>query len=509
MKQKKKEIRYAAIFILIPLLSCTIYSAIQGLTLWQISPFTSLWNDEIFYYKQIEGIVNSGAPFGYFGYNGSSADVGTLGAWSPFLLYPYALIGKFFGTTPHLLLICNILFITIAFAVFYFLAKPNLAQIILIASLFLAAPIFTRYISSFMAEPLLFAAVIVFAGFTIHFQNSDYTRKSIYIFCILAIYFSLCRPWLLIFLIIPAYYLFKKSRLESVVMFLGSVLVFTFIYIFYVLPRCAAYFSPIINTTMFTVFKNQGFFEFIGYTFFTVFNAIKSIVKAMLFGITNPTDISSSYYLFFILGLILTVYLIYSLMKKPKENHKHIVTCFGIISIMAIVLLTVIVFYTYKQGSRHLLSLCIFAGFIICMQYMPKSKLQIALIMLFIGIFGWSISSYEYIFKLPNNIEQSIIMSEVSKLSTAFTASPNNDNWGNTVAYIYPNVNPNYCYFLPNGAGINLHLEDYLYENFCNIKSKYILTSYDENKVNLYKNSGWELLTQGKDFVMYQNIMQK
>ena len=58
---------------ILPLVCCLVYCGVQGRSLGEVYPPCSEWNDELFYYKQVEGIVNYGYPQGYFGFNESHA----------------------------------------------------------------------------------------------------------------------------------------------------------------------------------------------------------------------------------------------------------------------------------------------------------------------------------------------------------------------------------------------------------------------------------------------------
>ena len=50
------------------------------------------WNDEAAYLQMIKNCITSGNPVGYWGFNGNHAIVGTGGAWSPAIIWPYAIL---------------------------------------------------------------------------------------------------------------------------------------------------------------------------------------------------------------------------------------------------------------------------------------------------------------------------------------------------------------------------------------------------------------------------------
>ena len=87
----------AVLMALLPLLCCLVRTAAEGRSIGQVYLPSSEWNDELFYFKQVEGIVNYGFPRGYFGFNESHALQLSFAAWSPVLVFPWILWGLLFG----------------------------------------------------------------------------------------------------------------------------------------------------------------------------------------------------------------------------------------------------------------------------------------------------------------------------------------------------------------------------------------------------------------------------
>ena len=92
----KTEKRYMLLFkvllmALLPVVCCLVTCAMQGKAIGEVYLPTSEWNDELFYFKQVEGIVNYGYPRGYFGFNESHALKLSFAAWSPVLVFPWIL----------------------------------------------------------------------------------------------------------------------------------------------------------------------------------------------------------------------------------------------------------------------------------------------------------------------------------------------------------------------------------------------------------------------------------
>ncbi|MBE6894305.1 MAG: hypothetical protein E7483_01675 [Ruminococcaceae bacterium] len=500
-----KKLISGILFALIPLFVCVLYAALQGVLIWDITPQSSMWNDELFYYKQIEGMVNSGMPLGYFGYNESTAATGTLGAWSPFLLYPYVLLGKLFGFTPYHTMWFNILLTTIALAVFYILAKPNTQQCITIAVLFIGLPVVARYVLSFMAEPLFFAAAIIMAGIAVKFQKDGYSKTLAAICYILVVYFALCRPWFLIFVFVPGYYQFKENWKKSILSMIASIAVFAMVYVLFSVPRCAPYFTPIINTEMFDVLVENGVLEFVKYVLYTVFFAVTSVIKASVEYFSSSNQFTDIYFLFVITAATLLFIVVQKTIRKEFDS-QFAVFC-GMTLILIIVFVALVLLYTYIQGARHLISVCLFALLVTVMQKLPKGKIFKAVVVTALIITGWTSTKSDYIYKLPTAEypqDYIVVTEEAVMLSASFTADKQADRWDNTVVYDFPNLNVNYCYYLPENTGINLCMHSYVLDNHKDIKAKYVLSSNEKTLKEEYLAYGWDILKEGTDFVLYQ-----
>ena len=61
----------ALLLAMLPLVCCLVYCGSQGRSLGEVYLPSSEWNDELFYYKQVESILKFGYPLGYYGFNES------------------------------------------------------------------------------------------------------------------------------------------------------------------------------------------------------------------------------------------------------------------------------------------------------------------------------------------------------------------------------------------------------------------------------------------------------
>ena len=200
----KKNIRFykAALMAFLPLVLCVITCALQGYAIWDAYLPASEWNDELFYFKQVDGMVKYGFPYGYFGFNESHAEVLSFAAWSPVLVWPWLIWGFLFGWELISPIYCNIAIMMIAVFLFVWVVKPNWKQMVRMAVLFAAFPLFTRYMLSGMPECTCFGMLIVFFGFAYAYMQEEKKTSIIGMFVISGL-LTLMRPYMIVFMLLP------------------------------------------------------------------------------------------------------------------------------------------------------------------------------------------------------------------------------------------------------------------------------------------------------------------
>ncbi len=162
---------------LLPLLCCVVYCASQGRGIGEVYLPSSVWNDELFYYKQVEGIVNYGYPQGYFGFNESHALKLSFAAWSPVLVFPWIIWGFLFGWNLMSPVICNIFLMMLCCFLFVWLVRPSWKQLGILTFLFCLYTPFVRYMLSSMPEVICFAMLIIFYALAVNYQRREKTYK--------------------------------------------------------------------------------------------------------------------------------------------------------------------------------------------------------------------------------------------------------------------------------------------------------------------------------------------
>ena len=200
----------ALLLALLPVACCVAYCAAQGHWIGDVYLPISEWNDELFYYKQVEGILSHGYPQGYFGFNESHALKLSFAAWSPVLVFPWVVWGLLFGWNLMSPVVCNIVVMSLCCFLYVWLVRPSWKQLGVTALLFGLYNNFARYMLSGMPEVLCFAMVILFYALAVNYLRRKKDYEIIVLF-LMACVMTLMRPYLALFLLLPSWFLIRSG----------------------------------------------------------------------------------------------------------------------------------------------------------------------------------------------------------------------------------------------------------------------------------------------------------
>ncbi|MBQ7283656.1 MAG: hypothetical protein IJW74_02210, partial [Oscillospiraceae bacterium] len=286
-----------------------------------------------------------------------------------------------------------------------------------------------------------------------------------------------------------------------------SSFAFILIYSKFVSPRCADYVVPIIDTYVFDILKNEGVVSFVKEVLISVFTAIKDILYYELVEPYIYMDVTVTYVILLVLIAWIAGVTVYRIIKE-KQCNNFMDMALGTLFIAVAITGAVFVFYMIEQGSRHLAAVAVFVQIITAVYFMPKKKLVTAAMIILIFAIGWKnvdVITRNYVLPTDEDYFDTLpIEEDAARLEQAFEVVDTGNPWDNTVAYMYSNVDMNYCYSLPVGCGINICWENNLSDDFDDLKSKYVFTDYKEDTYEAYKNAGYEIIMQGEEFVLYQ-----
>ena len=156
--------RLYILYVLLPLIAIGIFCLRYNQNIFNYFLPNSQWNDEVIYYKTIEGITEYGIPQGYFGYNESRASIGTFGAWSPIIYVFDAIWGGVFGWNLYSPIIVRIVFACIGMLIYAALVRPNVRNSLFIWLFVISFSLYARYLSSQMADCYMVTLLVIYAG---------------------------------------------------------------------------------------------------------------------------------------------------------------------------------------------------------------------------------------------------------------------------------------------------------------------------------------------------------
>lgn len=254
----------------LPLLCCLVYCAGEGRSLAEVYVPSSEWNDELFYFKQVESILNFGYPQGYFGFNESHALKLSFAAWSPILVFPWLIWGVVFGWNIMSPVFCNIFLICLVCFLFVWLVRPAWKQMGVLTLLFCLYKPLVRYMLSAMAEVICFAVLIFFYSLAVNYLRREKDYKLVILLATSGL-MVLMRPYMALFMLLPIYFWIRggKNRAGKWRRAVGGVIFMAAVLGIYVCINHylgAEYFTPLFYTDWITSFFEEGLFGGIYYT---------------------------------------------------------------------------------------------------------------------------------------------------------------------------------------------------------------------------------------------------
>jgi len=472
------------LFAIIPFVACVLVCLKDGIWITDIYIANSQWNDEVFYYKMIGAINQYNQPLGYFGYNGSFAYIGRFGSWSPMLFVFYIIYAKVCGWSMLAPVYCNIIVMTIAMAVFAFLAEPTKKQMFSIGLLYCSGTIFTRYMFSVMPEIAIYALIIVYIGFSVKmFRQKEGVYSTSYeiILNILTLILTLMRPYWLLLSIIPGVHWYFRTKKKRIIV-LEIVWTFVCVGLFFGISRylCAAYYTDIIKYDWLKLLLDNPI-EGIYNIFYIFVSGMREILSQICLGIVKG-DSSGSIYVLYAMAII---YFVITQNRCLDGNKAEKYAVRYSLFYFCIMLLAIIYFYSIPVGSRHI------TGFIFAFIFL-FSLLEISYkrYLIFLGVFLWLLfirATEIYTYQIPVFSEEKELALHKGRNELEEGGNlidyESNDPWDNTIIWLYADesiVDFTYLYALPDGIGIELYFKDKLISEFEELLPKYILTNSDE-----------------------------
>ncbi|WP_033152057.1 hypothetical protein [Pseudobutyrivibrio ruminis] len=476
----KKNTTIFAIAALTTLVSMIVYMLAQGLWFNKLSISCSMWNDEMFYYKQIEGMVDYGSPQGVFGYTESHAIRGTYGAWGPVILMPFVIFGKVFGWNLASPIIFNALIMTIAFICYYFLLKPTIEQQIFTSLIFISYGISTRYIFSGTPEIMVTALGLIYCLLVYKvIKEEDSIGMRIASYVIIA-YLTSAKGFFASLSLLMMVALLKRRKYVELIIQVIIILTTMFAFLYISKYYAAPYFFTLIDME---ALKNPS----------AVIDLFKSSAEESFGYMKEALLLRSSmrgswYLLFFVLGILLIKDLI------TKRNLYRLAAVIVWLSLIV----AMWVLYDATEGCRHLMNFTIIGFLMVAHDY--KSKI-IKVAIIAVALYCCWLTTDTYYTGLPEKDEA--LYNAIQDQSLEEVMPITDDEWDNTVVWTLTS-SFNELYALPSGFGISCCFEDYPLYYIQNVQSKYVTTCIDGDVDKLLSAYGCQVVAEYGQIKIYK-----
>ena len=529
----------AVLMAALPLLCCLVYCAGQGRSIGEVYLPGSEWNDELFYFKQVEAIVNYGYPQGYFGFNESHALKLSFAAWSPVLVFPWIIWGLLFGWNFMSPIICNILLLTLAMFLFVWLVKPTWKQLGILTLLFCLYTPFVRYMLSGMPEIICFSLLILFYGIAVAYLKRESTAKLVWMF-VLSGLLTLMRPYMLLFLALPAFLWVRKSKWKGVI---GSGLVIGVVLAIYAAIKHylgAEYFHPLFFTDWITAFFDRGFFGGVHNFFGTLYWKGKDFINHTVQGFTNGLASGAFFggYLIMLAVLLLQSLADFSKWRRLRREASEGKESKGVAEVKGAqeaeartlgsqllveahlalsfigMLFALLLMYKLTEGSKHLLTFMAAGIFIVSLMRTKFYKKAVLIGASFVYLYSYmAVNPYDYQtpFVDAARREQVEEWQEIFAGELALTGE-DVPNYDNAIIWVFSDKTPEgsvtnkwqLLYGLPKGFGISCCYSDYILEHFDMLQNRYIATVTDGEIDIRCREAGYRQVGRDEDMVVYE-----
>lgn len=503
-----KNLIKALLMSLLPLLAGSLLCAADGRTIGEVSLTASEWNDELFYYKQVEAILNYGFPQGYFGFNESHAVYLSFAAWSPVLVFPWLLWGFVFGWNLMSPIYCNLFVMMLAMFLFVYLTKPDRKQLGILAVLYVSHLFLTRYSLSGMPEVLCAAMAVIFLALCYNYEEIPKGYKLGILFGMVFI-MTLMRPYLLMFVLFPAYHCFRKYKWKGLAApFLTMAAAFA-CYLWINKYLSAEYFTPLFKTQWLTQFREAGIWAGLRFTLREVWNQMRQLGEKLREGVLAGIPAGVLYIQFLVVTLILGMQSVKEWKKKEKStgNRFLFLYCVGIFA-------AILLMYKLTEGSRHLVTYITMGVFAIGMMETRFYKKAAVTAVVFL-LFYQKMPVSPYLYELPYETEQKA--EDYQYWQTVFgqeltIQEENVPNYDNVVIWTLKDnaagqeklTEWQMLYALPKGYGISCCELNFVTENFDRLQSRYLAAVPGGSVDKLCREKNKELIGSSQGMVLYR-----
>lgn len=515
---RKDDNKHQAIKILcaflFPLAVCALHCLRLSGSLGDVYLPNSQNNDDLFYFKQIEAMIEYGIPQGFFGFNESHAANLSFAAWSPLTLIVWVFWGKLFGWTVSSYYWCNIFFHGIALAFFTWQTKPKFKQMLAAGILIGLFPGFSKYTLSCLVETHMISYMIIFYGMALGYVRKPAKWKLTGMF-VLGVFLTCIRPYLVLLLFLPGIFVFMKKKWTGILL-TGSLSALSVAGYFAISKYFTAeYITPLFDKTLFTRFIDEGFISGFRHMASGGMYFIRLLLEDMKQSFLTGKFLGSNYCVLFLLCILLSVMFVgyYRRRKKPTQNMYAVVYGHYIFTALLSVAALLVIMNKINEGSRHIISFvivgCILVSFMKNWLALWRPLVPAALILFLFYYYPDDGQDYQIPLCTQERYEEQQAWNELVAGMELSDTAPSYDNvviWtfsdraGDEVYYM--NWQP--LLAMPAGMGISCCQVEYLENNWENIQSRYIMTEDGGKVATMCEAAEYKIIAEYNGTVLYQ-----
>lgn len=509
----------ALLLALLPALCCLVYCASQGRSLWEVYLPSSEWNDELFYYKQVEGIINYGYPQGYFGFNESRALKLSFAAWSPVLVFPWIIWGLVFGWNLMSPVLCNIFLMTLCVFLFVWLTRPTWKQLGVLAVLFCLYTPFVRYMLSVMPEVICFSMLILFYGLAVNYLRRERGYKLALLFLLSGV-MTLMRPYMLLFMLLPAFFWIRREKWKGV---LGSAAVMAVTLGLYGCIKHyfgAEYFAPLFFTDWVDAFFEKGLFGGARYTLGKLYYMGKDFLGHTARGFREGLASGAFFAGYLVCMCVLAAQSLADWRRLRRDGGAQGGRASALLAVEAhlafsflAMLFALLLMYKLTEGSKHLLTFMAAAIFVISLMDTRFYRKAALVGVTFAYFYSYmALDPYDYQVPFVQEERQACVESWREDLAGLALDTENVPNYANVVIWAFGDsvegvsVNTGWqlLYALPEGFGISCCMPDYVMGRFDSLQGRYLCVTPGGPIEEECVRAGYRKLAEADNAVLYQ-----
>lgn len=457
-------------------------------------------NDDLFYYKQVEGFIHYGSAQGAFGYNESRAAIGTFGTWSFVIYIPWIIWGKIFGWNILSPIYCNIVILCVAYFVFYLCVKPTIKQAFLIFLMSTSFVFMPRYLLTCSPETTMIAMCILALAFCIKLYHKVVRLRYIIGAYGVIMVLTLIRPYYFLLFMFPTYYLYienkkRKTIYVSIIVTIMSLCGYGFISNY----LCAGFFSNLIDFSFIKMFKDGLINGFVA--FLRIYG--ERLTECLSIGghtLVNGSFGKNCFSLF----LISLIWLCYRLVIDSGKEPSNKINWILLTSSYILFISAVLILYQYHYCNRHLAPWIVIT-YLILILFENNSRVVVAMmsIVLWTGVFNVTDDGE---LAVPKRTEELVETLESGKeqLADSMKFSSDSKEWDKSVIWHLYGTDWHMLYALPEGYGMSICETWYLIYNFDELKSKYLCTAVGDAIDEMCIEKGKKLIASYGDVNIYE-----